>query len=339
MTNTLTTVTAPRPTEKKLWRFPFFLLIAALTALWAANTHGTPFFPFVTEYIPFAANYGAWAVLALGMAGIIAAGGLDWAAGMLVVLIWLLRSRPEFSAMFATNLGYGALICGLSVLVALISGFSAGRLKLSAHKTALVNLLLAGVGACAFFGEITLYRKFDLKYSLIPLVLLVIMAVFIFRRAGGRQLRALGENPQMAALCGCGRFFPFAMAFGLSALGTGAAAFFGIDTYANPLFFPKLYAWLPVSLTSVATLDCTTKILLVWLSITLPLLAVVACGTGLGNRGKISLAGLFFAGLAIPLGETALSLSSCPHKLICIPVYYVILIILGAAVQKIRRAE
>ena len=154
-------------------------------------------------------------ILAIGMTGVIIIGGIDLSVGSVLAfstmtLGWLMRDAgfPLPLAIAAAIVAGGACgaVCGFLITVGRLPPFVATLAMLSAAR-GLANILTDGrqiIGYPSWFSELATVRHFGfLSVTMLIFIVLAICGwVYLYFRAGGRNLYAIGGNPEVARLAG-----------------------------------------------------------------------------------------------------------------------------------------
>ena len=154
-------------------------------------------------------------ILAIGMTAVIIIGGIDLSVGSVLAFAtmtmgWLAKEvgLPLPAAMAVGVLAGGAcgLVSGLLVTVARLPAFIATLAMLSAAR-GLANILTDGkqiIGYSEWFTNLATVRNFGfLSVTMVVFIALAAVAWGYLRyRAGGRNLYAIGGNPEVARLAG-----------------------------------------------------------------------------------------------------------------------------------------
>lgn len=327
--------TPPRP--RRPWLFPLCLLIAAMAAI-VALTLSDAYLPHDLEHLgmrrpapgsagvpwgallnnlALAAACGLYALPVLGMAGLLVAGGFNWAlfgafmcADVAIVVSWACAT-DDFSH-FCYAYGLGIPACGL--FFGALGGLFAGRLGWGVNRAGLLTLSLGfalgfGLSSCLveLRGDTTWKPLFSWPEVAVATAAMLLFVWWLLSRSSiGRKLQAIGADATAARLAGIDRGWAMFVAFALSAVGAVLFWFNLLLLDHEPFFvwfdwFANLigigYVRLPREMdVVVTTLPCT-----------LPFLAIVACGGGLSGRGRVSLAALLCAALAVPMLDCVLS--------------------------------
>ena len=154
-------------------------------------------------------------ILAIGMTAVIIIGGIDLSVGSVLAFAtmtmgWLAKEigLPLPAAIVVGILAGGAcgLVSGLLITVARLPAFIATLAMLSAAR-GLANILTDGkqiIGYPEWFTNLATVRNFGfLSATMMAFVALAAIAwAYLRYRAGGRNLYAIGGNPEVARLAG-----------------------------------------------------------------------------------------------------------------------------------------
>lgn len=154
-------------------------------------------------------------ILAIGMTAVIIIGGIDLSVGSVLAFAtmmmgWLAKEvgLPLPAAILVGVLAGGAcgLVSGLLITVARLPAFIATLAMLSAAR-GLANILTNGkqiIGYPEWFTNLATVRNFGfLSVTMMAFVVLAAIAwAYLRYRAGGRNLYAIGGNPEVARLAG-----------------------------------------------------------------------------------------------------------------------------------------
>jgi ribose transport system permease protein len=160
------------------------------------------------------------AVLAIGQMVVLALGGFDLSVGAIVTFVVLVSSK------FLANEPANALpdilmLLGVGILIGLINGFVVSFLRVPSFITSLGMMMIVRGSALYYVGGAPQgyltdnFRMFGrnyiqdvpffsrIPYSFIVLIILAIIAYFIFHRTNyGRQVLAVGDNMRASGLSG-----------------------------------------------------------------------------------------------------------------------------------------
>lgn len=154
-------------------------------------------------------------ILAIGMTAVIIIGGIDLSVGSVLAFAtmtmgWLAKEvgLPLPAAIAAGVLAGGAcgLVSGLLVTVARLPAFIATLAMLSAAR-GLANILTDGkqiIGYPEWFTDLATVRNFGfLSITMMVFIALAALSwIYLRYRSGGRNLYAIGGNPEVARLAG-----------------------------------------------------------------------------------------------------------------------------------------
>ena len=154
-------------------------------------------------------------ILAIGMTSVIIIGGIDLSVGSVLAfstmtLGWLMRDAgfPLPLAIIAAVAAGGVcgLVSGSLITVGRLPPFVATLAMLSAAR-GLANILTDGrqiIGYPPWFSELATVRHFGfLSVTMLIFIVLSILGwIYLRFRAGGRNLYAIGGNPEVARLAG-----------------------------------------------------------------------------------------------------------------------------------------
>lgn len=315
--------------QRPLWLFPLGLLLVAAAAIIVLTLTRTPLphelsFPTridmpppplgdeLLDHLALASAYGLYALPVLGMAGLLAAGGFDWGFfGVLVfadmtVFSFVMRANAPCSRFFWF---YALVMPACALLFGSLGGLLAGRRGWGVNRTALLNLPLGVALAfvikrfwnAGYFLPKTDWAHFSSLGVVAGVAAMSFIAWLLLNRSAlGRRLRAFGADASAARLAGVTRGWAMFAAFAFSAVGMALFAF--NDGCDGCLRFGPLHAFgaLLTGLPSIIQIGFGI------LFFNLLFLAIAACGGGLAGRGRVSIAGLLCAALAVPMLDYAL---------------------------------
>lgn len=312
--------------QRPLWLFPLGLLLVAAAAIIVLTLTRTPLphelsFPTridmpppplgdeLLDHLALASAYGLYALPVLGMAGLLAGGGFDWGSfgvsvfADMTLFAFVMRANDPCSGFFWAS---ALVILACALLFGSLGGLLAGRRGWGVNRTALLNLPL-GVALAfvvtrfwnpGFFLPKTDWAHFSSLGVVAGVAAMSLIAWLLLRRSAlGRRLRALGADASAARLAGVARGWAMFAAFALCAVGMALFAFQAERLRFSPL--PAVGALWP-ELPSILRIGVDI------LFFNLLFLAIAACGGGLAGRGRVSIAGLLCAALAVPMLDYAL---------------------------------
>ena len=208
---------------QKLWAwlrkvppvFPIFLVI--FITLGFLNPKG---YQTMNGIMTFLRPASPLAVIAIGQMIVLALGGFDLSVGAIVTFVVLVSSK--FLANDPANaLPNILMLLGIGILIGLINGFVVSYLRVPSFITTLGMMMIVRGSALYYVGGAPQgyltdnFRMFGrnyiqdvpffsrIPYSFIILIILAIIAYFIFHRTNyGRQVLAVGDNMRASGLSG-----------------------------------------------------------------------------------------------------------------------------------------
>ena len=234
---------------RRPWLFPLVLLVIAVSAIVALTLLRVPLprelgrlgmelppagaapWAALGDNLGIACAWGLYALPVLGMAGLLAAGGFDWAVfatlfcvnALLACDARTIGNFPPIVFPFGWGIPAAALFFGA------LGGLFAGHLGWSVNRAASLNLLIGTILGLlliliAPLGKNLWMGMGGLSTGLLALGMLLVVWWLLFGTATGRRLRAIGEDAHAARLAGVARGWPLFIAFALSALSMALVA-------------------------------------------------------------------------------------------------------------------